>query len=83
MDTSDTKLKDAAQQFEAMLLQQMLKPMQSGENSWDEEKKNDAAFDTISGFGTEAVAGAIAKRGGLGIARQVIRQVTAERMEHH
>ena len=74
----NAKLVDAAQQFEAMLMQEMLKPMRSGQDSWDEEKRDDSASDTISSFGTEAVAKAISKAGGLGIAKQVIRQVTQE-----
>jgi peptidoglycan hydrolase FlgJ len=72
------KLVDAAQQFEAMLMQEMLKPMRKGEDSWDSDKDNDSASDTISSFGTEAVAKAISKGGGLGIAKQVVRQVTQE-----
>src|ERR1700738_2943797 len=73
------KLVDAAQQFEAMLMQEMLKPMQAGQDGWGGEQQNDdAAADTVRGFGTEAVAKAIAKGGGLGIARQVIGQVTLE-----
>jgi flagellar protein FlgJ len=73
------KLVDAAQQFEAMLMQEMLKPMQAGQDSWGGEQQNDdAAADTVSSFGTEAVAKAIAKGGGLGIAKQVIQKVTLE-----
>jgi Rod binding domain-containing protein len=74
----NAKLVDAAEQFEAMLMQEMLKPMRSSEGSWDEEKKDDSSSDTISSFGTEAVAKAISKGGGLGIAKQVVRQVTQE-----
>lgn len=74
----NAKLVDAAQQFESMLMQEMLKPMRTGEDSWDEEKKDDSASDTISSFGTEAVAKAISKGGGLGIAKQVVRQVMQE-----
>lgn len=74
------KLASAAQQFESMLLQEMLKPMRSGQDSWggDEEQGSDSSMDTISSFGTEAVATAISKGGGLGIAKQVIQQVTRE-----
>ncbi len=76
---SRAKLTDAAQQFEAMMLQEMLKPMRSGQNSWGgEEKSDDSGEDTISSFGTEAVAKAISKGGGFGIARQIVRQVTME-----
>ena len=74
----DSKLVDAAHQFEAMLMQEMLKPMRAGQGDWSGEKNDDSAADTLSSFGTEAVAKAISKGGGLGIARQVIRQVTHE-----
>ena len=74
------KLVNAAQQFESMMLQEMLKPMRSGEDSWggEGEKSSDSSMETISSFGTEAVATAISKGGGFGIARQVIRQVAQE-----
>ncbi|WP_353062048.1 hypothetical protein RBB77_12105 [Tunturibacter psychrotolerans] len=73
------KLVDAAQQFEATMLQELLKPMQHGQSSWgDEQKSEDSASDTISSFGTEAIAKAISKGGGFGIARRVVEQVTQE-----
>jgi flagellar protein FlgJ len=73
------KLVDAAQQFEATMLQELLKPMQHGQDSWGgEEKSDDSAGDTISSFGTEAVAKAISKGGGFGIAKQIISKVTLE-----
>jgi len=83
------KLVQAAQQFEAMLLQEMLKPMRSGQDSWGGDGGGsldssgssaswDGSMDTISSFGIEAVAAAISKSGGFGIAKQVIRQVTLE-----
>ena len=72
------KLSDAAQQFEAMLLQELLKPMRTEDGGWGDEEKSDSASDTITSFGTEAVAKAISQNGGLGIARQVVRQVSAE-----
>jgi flagellar protein FlgJ len=82
-DGVNPKLVNAAQQFESMLLQEMLKPLRSGEDSWggDTGKESDSSMDTISSFGTEAIATAIAKGGGLGIARQVIKQVTREHQQ--
>src|SRR5260370_42629920 len=72
-------LVDAAQQFEATLLQELLKPMQQGHSSWGgEEKSDDTASDTISSFGTEAIAKAISKGGGFGIAKQIVSKVTLE-----
>jgi Rod binding domain-containing protein len=78
------KLVDAAQQFEAMMMQEMLKPMRGGKDSWggDESADSDSASDTISTFGTEAFAKAISKGGGFGIAKQVISQVKLEHERH-
>ena len=78
---NQARLTDAAQQFEGMLLQEMLKPMRTGssDETWSsEEQGSDGSEETINSFGVQAVATAIAKGGGLGIARQVIQQVTAE-----
>jgi flagellar protein FlgJ len=75
------KLVDAAQQFEATMLQELLKPMQRGQDSWGGELKSDDSAcdtDTISSFGTEAIAKAISKGGGFGIAKQIVSKVTLE-----
>jgi flagellar protein FlgJ len=77
------KLVDAAQQFEATMLQELLRPMRHGQSSWgDEVKDGDSASDTISSFGTESIAKAISKAGGFGIAKSVITQVTTEYEPH-
>ena len=74
-----SRLVDAAQQFEGLMLQELLKPMTSTENKWDTgEQEGDKSMDTMTSYGTEAVAKAIAKGGGLGIAKKVVEQVTAE-----
>ena len=86
-DQKQAKLVNAAHQFEAMMLQEMLKPMQSGGDKWSGEDKDDgdSASDTIRSFGTEAFANAISKGGGFGIAKTIIAQVRAEqqRSEQH
>ena len=71
------QLADAAQQFEAMMLQEMLKPMR-GEGDDEAAKGPLAGGDTLAAFGTESVARAMARGGGFGLARQIIRQVSAE-----
>jgi Rod binding domain-containing protein len=77
------RLMDAAQQFEAMMMQEMMKSMQSSENTWDDDSENsDKSMETISSYGAEAVAKAISKSGGLGIARTVVQQVEAEHDLH-
>jgi Rod binding domain-containing protein len=65
-----------------MMLQELLKPMQRGQGSWgNEEKSDDTASDTISSFGSEAIAKAISKGGGFGIAKQIVSRVTLEHQE--
>jgi peptidoglycan hydrolase FlgJ len=77
------KLVDAAQQFEATMLQELLKPMQHGQSSWGgEEESEDSASDTISSFGTEAIAKAISQGGGFGIAKQIVSKVTSEQQRN-
>jgi flagellar protein FlgJ len=73
------KLVDAAQQFEATMLQELLKPLQHRQSCWGgEENGDDTASDTIRSFGTEAIARAISKGGGFGIAKQIVSKVTLE-----
>lgn len=81
-----TRLTDAAQQFEGMLLQEMLKPLRSGRDDGGLSgggSDSDSGTDTINSFGIEAVAKAISQGGGLGIARQVIQQVSSEHDKVH
>jgi flagellar protein FlgJ len=79
------KLVEAAQQFEGMLLQEMLKPMK--EHGFAQEEADDGSGDkdgggfgeTLSSYGTETLATAIAKGGGIGIAKRVVAQVEGEK----
>jgi peptidoglycan hydrolase FlgJ len=74
-----SKLVDAAHQFEASMLQELLKPMENNVDSWGgEDSGADNSFDAIRSFGTEAVARVVSDRGGFGIAKQVVSQITAE-----
>ena len=75
---ADPKLVDGARQFEAMLLQEMLKPLDFGSSPDNGGENQGGAGESLRGFGTEAMAKAIATRGGFGVAREIIRQVTAE-----
>lgn len=75
---ADPKLVDGARQFEAMMLQEMLKALDFGSSPEDGGEKQSGASESLRGFGTEAMAKAIATQGGFGVAREIIRQVTAE-----
>ncbi len=74
------KLVDAAQQFEGMMLQEMLKGLQNGKDevTGDGQDSGNSGSDTLRSFGTEAMARAISKSGGIGIARQIVAKVTIE-----
>ncbi len=79
------KLVEAAQQFEGMLMQEMLKPMREHgfcQDEGDDRQEGSGYADTLSSFGTESVATAIAKGGGLGIAKRVVQQVESEKAAH-
>ena len=83
------KLTDAAQQFEGMLLQEMLKPMrehgfcqEEGDEDNDSKEEGSGFGDTLSSVGIEAVATAIAKGGGLGLAKRVVEQMEGEKAAH-
>ncbi|HWB32390.1 MAG TPA: hypothetical protein VG714_04375 [Acidobacteriaceae bacterium] len=78
-DARHRKLKDAAQQFEGMLLEELLKPMREhsyGEGNVDGDGAEDAGGgDTLSSYASESLATAIARGGGLGIAKKIIGQI--------
>jgi Rod binding domain-containing protein len=73
------KLADAAQQFEAMMLTEMLKPLHfgSGVDEGGEEGPGGAA-DTLRGMATDALGKALAANGGMGIAKKIVEDVTKE-----
>ena len=73
------KLTDGAHQFEAMMLTEMLKGLNfSGAPDEGGQEPSGGASSTITGYGTEALAKAISQGGGFGLAKQIVRQVTAE-----
>jgi flagellar protein FlgJ len=73
------KVTDGAKQFEAMLLEQMLKPLQFGMAPGDaDEAQSGGANGSLAGYATEALAKGIVQGGGFGLARQIERQVNAE-----
>lgn len=77
---ADKKLVEGARDFEAMMLGQLLKGLSFGGAPGEDPEDSEAgAAGTVRSFGTEAVAKAVAAGGGFGLARQIVRQVEAER----
>ena len=67
------RLREAAQQFEAMMLGELLKPLGQHSSFETGEEKTDPG--PLESFGTEAVAGALARSGALGFAARLVRSV--------
>jgi Rod binding domain-containing protein len=67
------KLAMAAQEFESILLASWLEKMNQGFVGTQESQ--DAAHDTVSSLGTQAIASALAARGGIGLASMLLRQL--------
>jgi Rod binding domain-containing protein len=65
------KLTKVAKQFEGVLLSTLLQEVQKGTLDPSEAGLG-AGSDTLRSLGTEAVAEAIAQKGGLGIARMIV-----------
>lgn len=68
-----SKLSKAAREFESILLQNWLEKM--NQSFAGSEPSQDAAHDTVSSLGTQAIATALAARGGIGIASMLLRQL--------
>lgn len=65
-----TGLKKAAQEFESMLLSNLLESMKQGFGG--EEESQDAGHSAFSNMGTQALAQAVVARGGIGIAKLML-----------
>jgi peptidoglycan hydrolase FlgJ len=66
------KVRDAARQFESLLLGQILKSMRDSEGGWMGTDEDDASSSAME-YAQEMFAQALASGGGLGIARMVER----------
>jgi Rod binding domain-containing protein len=76
---ASSKLRKSAQEFEAILLQSWLEKM--NQSFVGSSESQDAAHDTVSSLGTQAIASALAARGGIGIARMLLGQLQPSRRE--
>ena len=73
--TPSPRLSNASHQFEASMMQQLLKPMQENSGMSDKDDDEDDSADSNSSlreFGAEVMARALSERGGLGISKMVL-----------
>jgi len=64
------KVKDAAKQFEALLIGQMMKSMNDSEGGWLGTGDDDSASSAME-YGQEIFAQSMAQSGGLGLANMI------------
>ncbi len=72
------KLRQAAAQFESSFMQELLKPFKQDPLFADDKSSNGeigGSLGTIDGLGTQAMADALAKAGGLGIAKHILEEM--------
>lgn len=82
LDANDPKLKSAAHEFEASLMQELLKPLQEDPLFADDKSDgiggagygndSEGSSGALMSFGSEALAKAISERGGFGIATKIL-----------
>ncbi len=79
------RLHQAASQFEAMLLKDMLKPLGKAatEGDNDDGYTDDREAGPLQGFAVDAVAGSIARSGALGFARQIEQTLASSKSKNN
>ncbi len=76
--SKSSKIHDAAQQFEALMVGEMLKSARES-GSWGlTDEESDPGQDTFSGMAESQFANALAKSGGLGLSRVVEQSVSQQ-----
>jgi Rod binding domain-containing protein len=76
------KLRQAAAEFEGMLLSNLWKSMKSTFAESDEDT-DDPAHETLSDMGIQAMTGAVGKAGGLGLGKLIIKHLEPLLMHDH
>jgi flagellar protein FlgJ len=66
----------AAQEFEASLMKELLRPLQQQDGLFGGEKESDGSNDALNSFASDALAGAISSHGGFGIAKQIVEHLS-------
>lgn len=74
ISADNPKLKSAAHEFEASLMQEFLKPLQHDPlfDSGEDGGIDGGSSGALMSFGSEALAKAISERGGFGIATEIL-----------
>ena len=74
--TPQPRLVHAAHEFEAQMMQALLKPMTSGNGLDGEDGSASGSGSALAEFASEALGRALSERGGFGIADGIIRELS-------
>jgi flagellar protein FlgJ len=76
MNAENPRLKSAAHEFEASLMQEFLKPLQHdalfSEDKGGDSDEDDGSNGSLMSLGSQAMAKALSERGGFGIATKIL-----------
>jgi peptidoglycan hydrolase FlgJ len=78
------KLVQAAQEFEGLMMKELLKPMTSDRlvGGEDEDDSDVGSGGALGEFASEALGQALSQQGGLGIADRIVRDLTGYSARH-
>ena|SRR5271166_912261 len=77
------RLVHAAHEFEAQMMQELLKPMTSGDGLDGEDAESaSGSGGALGSFASESLGRALSDHGGFGIATSIVRQLSAAGNEH-
>jgi Rod binding domain-containing protein len=71
------KIQKAAQQFEALLIGQILHSAHTGDSGWLDT--DDSSSSSATDFAEEQLAGAIAQQGGFGLSKLIMQDLEKEK----
>jgi Rod binding domain-containing protein len=81
--TPQPRLVHAAHEFEAQMMQELLKPMTSGDGLDGEDSDSaSGSSGALGAFASESLGRALSEQGGFGIATGIVRQLSVEGNRH-
>lgn len=76
------KLREVAEEFEAMFVELMLKQARAANKAWGNERQGGMARETYEGWQDRDLAKAVVKGSGLGVSEMLYRQLQREQLEN-
>ena len=75
-DSPQPRLVKAAHEFEAQMMNELLKPLSDSDGLTSDDDANTGSGGALGGFASEALGRALSEHGGLGIADSIVRSLS-------